>query len=113
MYADVADYGEWKFGRRTTGLVFSAAMFAQKFGLTIGSGLAGWLLAAFGFVANESQSDSSVFGIRMLFTLMPACFAALNVCVLFLYGLRDSQVAQIEKELAERKLAPQANPSTA
>jgi hypothetical protein len=38
-YADVADYGEWKFGRRTTGLVFSAAQFAQKFGLTIGAGL--------------------------------------------------------------------------
>ena len=45
MYGDVADYGEWKFNRRTTGLVFSASMFAQKFGLTIGAGLSGWLLA--------------------------------------------------------------------
>ena len=35
IYTDVVDYGEWKFGRRTTGLAFSAAMFAQKMGLTI------------------------------------------------------------------------------
>ena len=30
MYADCADYGEWKTGRRTTALVFSASQFAQK-----------------------------------------------------------------------------------
>ena len=30
MYADTADYSEWKTGRRATGLVFSAASFAQK-----------------------------------------------------------------------------------
>ena len=35
MYADTADYGEWKSGRRTTGLVFSALLFAQKLGLAV------------------------------------------------------------------------------
>ena len=40
MYADCADYGEWKSGRRTTGLVFSTVLFAQKMGLAIGAGLA-------------------------------------------------------------------------
>ena len=30
MYADTADYSEWKWGRRATGLIFSAASFAQK-----------------------------------------------------------------------------------
>jgi GPH family glycoside/pentoside/hexuronide:cation symporter len=33
MYADTADYGEWKTGRRTTALVFSSLQFAQKLGL--------------------------------------------------------------------------------
>jgi len=32
MIADSADYGEWKSGRRSTGLYFSAAVFAQKAG---------------------------------------------------------------------------------
>ena len=44
MLADTADYSEWKTGRRSTGLVFSAATFAQKAGWGIGGALAGWFL---------------------------------------------------------------------
>ncbi|MCX2980512.1 MFS transporter [Halieaceae bacterium IMCC14734] len=105
MYGDVADYGEWKFRRRTTGLIFSASMFAQKFGLTIGAGLSGWLLAAFGYVANAPQSEDSLLGIRLLFTVIPAAIALLNVLVLMFYSLSDTQVASIERELALRNSA--------
>lgn len=103
MYGDVADYGEWRNNRRTTGLIFSASMFAQKFGLTIGAGLSGWLLAAFGYVANEAQSDSSMMGIRLLFTIIPAVVAVLNVVALSFYTLSDRQVSEIEAELIQRK----------
>ena len=103
MYADVADYGEWRFRRRTTGLVFSAAQFAQKFGLTIGGGLSGWILGLVGFVANEDQTETSLLGIRLMFTIIPACFAAMNALVLVLYSLSDGQVRQIEIELEQRK----------
>jgi GPH family glycoside/pentoside/hexuronide:cation symporter len=103
MYADVADYGEWKYGRRTTALVFSAAQFAQKFGLTIGGGLSGWLLSGFGFVANVEQTDSSLLGIRLMFTVIPACFATMNAIVLILYSLSDTQVHRIEMELEQRR----------
>ena len=102
MYADVADYGAWRFGRRTTGLVFSASMFAQKFGLTIGAGLSGWLLALFGYIANVDQSDTSLMGIRLLFTIIPAVVALANVAVLMFYSLSDRQVEEIERELAAR-----------
>ncbi|MEM1433149.1 MAG: MFS transporter [Pseudomonadota bacterium] len=103
MYADVADYGAWRFGRRTTGLIFSASMFAQKFGLTIGAGLSGWLLSLFGYVANVAQSDDALFGLRALFTLIPAAVALANVIVLFFYRLDDRQVAEIETALAARE----------
>jgi GPH family glycoside/pentoside/hexuronide:cation symporter len=104
MYGDVADYGEWKFNRRMTGLVFSASMFAQKFGLTIGAGLSGWLLALFGYVANMPQTEESMMGIRLLFTLFPAAISILNVVALSFYDLSDKQVAIIEEELAARKM---------
>jgi len=103
MYADVADYGEWKYGRRTTGLVFSGAQFAQKFGLTLGGGLSGWILGLVGFVANMDQTETSLLGIRLMFTVIPACFAIMNALVLILYSLSDSQVQQIEIELEQRK----------
>jgi GPH family glycoside/pentoside/hexuronide:cation symporter len=105
MYGDVADYGEWRFNRRTTGLVFSASMFAQKFGLTIGAGLSGWLLAIFGYVANETQTDESLMGIRMLFTFIPAAVAILNIVALSFYNLTDKEVMNIEQALEQRREA--------
>lgn len=102
MFADVADYGVWKLGHRSTALVFSAAQFAQKLGLTIGGALAGWILAAFGFVAAAVQSDSSLLGIRLLFSLVPAAFALISVAVIWFYPLREEEVKQMEEELAAR-----------
>jgi GPH family glycoside/pentoside/hexuronide:cation symporter len=103
MYGDVADYSEWRHNRRMTGLVFSASMFAQKFGLTIGAGLSGWLLAYFGYVANAVQTQDSLMGIRLLFTFIPAGVAILNVIALTFYNLTDTQVETIEEELEMRK----------
>ena len=86
-----------------TGLVFSASMFAQKFGLTIGAGLSGWLLAYFGYIANAPQTEDSMMGIRLLFTFIPAGVSVLNVIALMFYNLSDAEVADIEAELEARK----------
>ena len=103
MYADCVDYGAWKYHRRTTGLVFSGALFAQKTGLAVGAGLAGWLLGLFGFVANTPQSASSILGIRLLFSLFPAALAALAVVAISFYPLRAADLERIERELAARR----------
>lgn len=101
IYTDVADYGEWKFKRRTTGLVFSAAMFAQKMGLTIGGGVAGWMLSGFGFVANEQQTDSAMLGIRLMFSILPGILAIANGVILLWYPLSDDDVADIQADLSK------------
>jgi GPH family glycoside/pentoside/hexuronide:cation symporter len=75
MYADTADYGEWKNGRRATGLVFSAATFAQKMGWAVGGALAGFLLERGGFAANVAQSQASLSGIRHMMSTVPAAIA--------------------------------------
>jgi GPH family glycoside/pentoside/hexuronide:cation symporter len=102
MYADTADYGEWKSGRRTTGLVFSALQFAQKLGLAVGAGLTGIILAWFGFIANVEQSDQSINGIRLMFSIFPAALALAGVVAVLFYPLRDKKVQEIEAELNER-----------
>jgi glycoside/pentoside/hexuronide:cation symporter, GPH family len=103
MYADAADYGEWKFRRRTTALIFSAAQFAQKMGLAVGVALAGWILGLAGFVANLAQTEQTLTVIRILFSFAPAGFALLNVAALVWYPLDDKTVLRIEQELAERR----------
>ncbi|OIR14909.1 inner membrane symporter YicJ [mine drainage metagenome] len=105
MYADTADYGEWKFGRRSTGLVFSAAVFAQKIGLAVGSALLGWSLTYYGFVPNAVQTARAQHGINLMFSLLPGLLGLLSGLVIIWYTLDESQVKQVERELAERKLA--------
>ncbi|MEM9938692.1 MAG: MFS transporter [Pseudomonadota bacterium] len=100
MYADVADYGEWRSGRRSTGLVFSAAMFAQKMGLTMGGAGAGALLGLIGFVANQEQSPETLDGLRIIFSLVPGGLALANGCVLLLYPIREETVEEMGRELA-------------
>ena len=103
MYADTADYGEWKFHRRTTALVFSSAQFGQKMGLALGGAIAGWCLGLFGFLANVDQSENSLFGIRLLYSLGPALFTLLNVIAVWFYPITEDKVRLMERELAARR----------
>lgn len=52
MYADVADYSEWRSGRRATGLIFSSSLMSQKIGWTASGAVSGWILGWFGFEAS-------------------------------------------------------------
>src|SRR5204863_8333337 len=57
LYADVADYGEFKYGRRSTGLIYSASLFSIKAGILIGGFLVPVFLAQFGYVKSaETQT---------------------------------------------------------
>jgi GPH family glycoside/pentoside/hexuronide:cation symporter len=103
MYADTADFGDWKFGRRATGLIFSATVFVQKVGLAIGAATIGWLLGYYGFVANAEQTPRVIHGITLLFSLLPGVFALLAGVAMFFYPLDEPQVKQMERELADRK----------
>lgn len=104
MYGDVADFGEWKYKRRTTALVFSAAQFAQKLGLTIGGVLPTAVLTYVGYEANMAQSETALMGIRLIFTWVPAVFAVIAGLSFIFYPLRDLQLVQIEKELVDRRM---------
>lgn len=103
MYADTADYSEWKNDRRATGLVFSAATFAQKFGVALGGGLAGWLLALFGFIANQDQSPETLNGIRLMMSFIPAIATVIATVAAIFYELDDKTMKKIELDLLARR----------
>ena len=111
MYADVADYGEWKFGRRSTGLVYSASLFAIKTGTAFAGLLLPWILAKYGYLANVPQSATAILGITLTFSFFPAGFAVLKGIALWIYPLGKTKVDEIEKALAARRAA--ATTSTA
>ena len=103
MYTDCAEYGEWKSGQQTTGLVVSASMFSLKFGGAFGVAIPGYLLSMFGFVANSVQSENTISGIRIVFTVLPAaCFAGAAALFVF-YKLDRAKLGQVEQDLIIRR----------
>ena len=104
MYADIADYSEYKTGRRATGLIFSSSSMSQKFGWTIGGGLTGLLLGFYGFQANEVQNLNVQTGIREMLSLIPAVGAVLSVFFIFIYPLNEKKMEQISSQLAAQRL---------
>jgi Na+/melibiose symporter-like transporter len=103
MFADVADYAEWKTRRRTTGVIFATILFALKTGLSIGGAIAGWLLSGYGYRANAVQSEDALRGIRLTASVYPALFLVVVVLCLVFYRISRSLDAQIQGELAERR----------
>lgn len=103
MIADVADYSEWKAGRRATGFVFAGILFALKAGLGLGGALSAWLIAAYGYVPNAVQSPQAVLGIRLAATWYPAVPFALGLVCLACYPITKGLGRRIQDELTERR----------
>lgn len=104
MYADIADYSEWRTGRRATGLIFSSSSMAQKFGWSIGGALTGWILGYYGFEANMAQSQGTQDGIRMMLSVLPGIGAFLSALFIAWYPLNESKLSTITAALeAQRK----------
>lgn len=103
MYADSADYSEWKQGRRATGLVFSASSMSQKFGWTIGGAATGWLLGYYGFQANIEQTAVTQNGIQLMLSILPAAAAVISVLFILFYPLTEEKLQTIEQDLNNKR----------
>ena len=103
IYADTADYSEWKKGRRATGLVMSASLFALKLGIALGATANAWILAAYGYQPNIEQTAKGLLGIRMVISVYPAIFAVIGMVIMFFYPLKKHMMMQVETELVERR----------
>lgn len=103
MYADIADWSEWKTGRRATGLIFSSSSMSQKLGWTIGGALTGWLLSFYGFQANEIQSADAISGIRAMLGYLPAVGAVASAILVSFYPLGDNTMREVAEGLESRR----------
>lgn len=103
MIADSVEYGEWKTGNRTEGLIFSAQSFGGKAGSGLGGALIGWVLAMGGYVGGvATQSQAAISSIKILFIIIPIVCIIIQLLLLIPYKL-DKEYPQILAELNERK----------
>jgi GPH family glycoside/pentoside/hexuronide:cation symporter len=103
LVADTADFQEWKFQTRTTGVVFSATTCAQKAGMGVGAAFAGFLISYFGYVPNAEQTPDAIHGILLLVSLIPAAGLFLLAGSFTLYGLNEAICKTMREELTQRR----------
>ncbi len=102
MIADVADFSEWKFNRRATGVIFAAVVFALKFGLGLGGKLQGFMLTLFGYDA-ANVTESAVRGVRLTASIFPALMFVVAIICLFFYKIDKTMEFKIQDELEARR----------
>ena len=104
MMGDVADYGEWKTGRRASGTVTSAVVFALWAGLALGGAIAGWLFAGYGFVSEANvQTEHAQAGILLTASVYAGLAFLASGFSMFFYPINREKNRQIANELSERR----------
>jgi GPH family glycoside/pentoside/hexuronide:cation symporter len=109
MYADTADYSEWKTGRRATGLVYSASIMSNKLGWAIGTAIAGFILSAYGFIPDVVQNNNVLKGLKAMMSVLPVAAGLMAfILLVFFYKLDDDIMKTIKTELEARRVKKSA-----
>ncbi|WP_263560541.1 glycoside-pentoside-hexuronide (GPH):cation symporter [Paenibacillus polymyxa] len=103
MLADCVDYGEWKTGNRSEGMVFSANVFRAKLAAAIGSAVGGYALALAGYQPNIVQTNTTLIWLTLLFTIIPGVLTFLSVFPMKNYELTETMNRKIVQEVRARR----------
>ncbi len=102
--SDVDDYGEWKTGKRVTGISFSGNLFFLKVGLAVAGAMVGFLLSWYGYDAGaKAQSASALNGIVLLFSVIPGVGYLITAGVVRLLKVDRTLMRQIQSDLEKRR----------
>ena len=113
LYADTADYSEWKSGRRATGLVFSASIMSNKIGWAVGSAIAAVILDLTGYVKDMPQNENVREGLKSMMSIIPVAFGVIAlIIIIFFYKLDEPLMKKIKAELEERRKQAGDNATT-
>lgn len=105
MVSDTIDYGEWKTGYRTEGLVNSACSFGYKIGNGIGSALLGVILEVGGYVGEAlTQTPAALTSIRICFVWVPIAVYVAGLVIMRFWHL-DQEFDGIIADLQARRTA--------
>lgn len=104
ILSDSVDYGEWKSGVRSAGLLTAVgAAFCLKAGSGLGGALPAWILARSHYVPNVNQSASAIAGIEQSFVWLPAIAYAMAAVPTAFYRRYERLEPQVRRDLQERR----------
>ncbi len=98
---EIIDLDELKTGTRREGAYFGIYFLIFKIAIALAPFIVGVTMDRTGFVPNVPQSDTALFGIRMLVGPVPAIFFSLGLIALFFFPLNKKKYGEIEEMLKE------------
>ena len=103
LVPEVISYGEWKTGKRISGVVNALTGIFFKAGFALGGVVPGIVLAFTKFNAEEAtQSALAQQGILMLIAVIPALLILLAMFIISKYELSDELIDKINLEIEEK-----------
>lgn len=105
LIADACDYGEWKTGIRSEGLMSASSSIGSKVGIGFGSAITGWILAAVGYDgAAATQTAAVKAGITFDFSWLGMIFS-IGLLIAILFMDVEKYIPEIREDLGKRKAA--------
>ena len=88
LVPDVVEYGNWKFGVRSEGLISSAQSIGSKIGIGLGSALTGWILAGVGYDPTAAvQTQSVIIAIKFDYTWLGAIISVVILIIVLMLNV--------------------------
>ena len=87
LVPDVVEYGYWKYGVHSEGLISSAQSIGSKVGIGLGSALTGWILAAVGYMPGTEASETVVNAIRFDYTWLGAILGVVILIIVLMLNV--------------------------
>lgn len=98
---DTVEYDYAQSGKRQEGIYYSIWTFALKFGQALAGFMVGVVLELFGYIAEAEQSETALFGIRLLIGPIPIFFIILGIVLLLYYPIDKQYYEQIQLKIKE------------
>lgn len=99
LIATTSEYTRLTTGKKVDGIMYSCTSFGTKVGGGIGTAIAGWLLAASGYVENAAvQSESCLNMLHVMYLWLPMIFNILIAIVLIKLNVEKTN-AEIKESI--------------
>ena len=105
IYGMVPDTTEWtqlKYGIRASGFISAFVNFFLKIGMAIGVTGVGLLMAATGYIANQTQNGATLNAINLMFSIVPGVLSIVTAILMKFYPIDQKTYDGVLKELAEK-----------
>ena len=99
MLADCVDWGEYKTGKRSEGIIYSINSFSIKMALALSGAAIGFILEINGYVPNIIQNSDSLNAINSMNSIFPAVICLFSAFPIFFYDLTEDKYKKALEEI--------------